>query len=89
VILGSWAPKKYLAMSGKEHLHTMGLVDTPLCRMSEQEDETVGHVLCECPELSSIRECVFGESWPTTAHIKEMSPNDLSTFLEKAGWTVT
>lgn len=42
----------------RKHLHTMGLVDTPLCRMCEREDETVGHVLCECPELSSIRECV-------------------------------
>jgi len=58
---GKLAPKKYLAMTRKKlrltvgfltghcqlrkHLHTMGLVDTPLCRMCEQEDETVGHVL--------------------------------------------
>jgi len=55
----------------------MELVDTPLCRMCEQEDE------------SSIRECVFGESWPTPADIKDMSPSDLSTFLGEAGWTVT
>jgi len=55
----------------------MELVDTPLCRMCEQEDETVGHVLCECPELLSIRECVFGEAWLTPVDIKEMSPSDL------------
>jgi len=102
---GKLAPKKYLAITRKnlllkvgfltghcqlrKHLHTMGLVDTPLYRMCEQKDETVGNVLCECPELSSIRECVFGEVWPTPADIKEMSPNYLSTFLGKAGWTVT
>jgi len=94
---GKLAPKKFLAMTRKnlrlkvgfltgdcqlrKHLHTIGLVDTPLCGMCEQEDKTVGHVLCECPEFSSIRDCVFGECWPIPANIKEMSPSDLSTFL--------
>lgn len=61
---GKLAPKKNLAMTRKnlrlavgcltghcqlrKDLHTMGLVDTPLCRICEQEGKTLGHVLREC-----------------------------------------
>jgi len=72
-------------LSTKETLHTISLVDIPRCRMCEQEDETVGHVLCECPELSSIRECVFGEVWPTPADIKKMSPGGLPSWKGQDG----
>ncbi|XP_072402428.1 uncharacterized protein [Diabrotica undecimpunctata] len=75
----------------KVHSRNKGnhIADRLTRKACEREDETVEHVLCDCPELSLIREYAFGESWPTPAHIREMSPGDLSTFLEMAGWTMS
>jgi ribonuclease HI len=41
------------------HLHRIGIVDSPLCRKCEEEDETSVHVLCRCPALNQLRFQIF------------------------------
>jgi len=39
----------------RRHLHLLGLLDSPLCRRCGAEEETSGHILCECEALASLR----------------------------------
>lgn len=70
----------------RKHLHRMGLSDTPLCRGCEQEDETVEHILCECPTLSQIRYFLFGEYRLTQANMRELPSGDVITYFKQVGW---
>uniref|UniRef100_V5GTB7 RNase H type-1 domain-containing protein n=1 Tax=Anoplophora glabripennis TaxID=217634 RepID=V5GTB7_ANOGL len=94
--------KKYLAMSRsnlrlvtgiqtghcwlRKHLYNMGKCETPLCRGCEQEDETVLHLLCECTAVSSTRESMLGERWPSMAYIREIPLSNVTTFFTVIGW---
>lgn len=70
----------------RKHLHTMGLVETPICRACEEEDETVEHVLTTCPALAHLRESMLGELWPNMANIRETPPSAVLSFARHLGW---
>jgi hypothetical protein len=45
-----------------KHLHNMGLTDEPICIAAcEMEDESVFHLLCNCPSLISLRVRIFSK----------------------------
>jgi ribonuclease HI len=69
-----------------KHLHRMGVSDTPLCRGCKQEDETMEHVLCDCPALSSTRKAAFDEFWLTPANIREAPLGDVINYVRNVGW---
>nr|XP_022908979.1 uncharacterized protein LOC111420256 [Onthophagus taurus] len=69
-----------------KHLYNMKLVDSPLCRACEQDDETVKHILCDCPSLTDLRMRTFGEEWPTTDGIRNTPPRDILAFGKSLGW---
>ena len=66
----------------RKHLHTMGLADSPLCRVCGIVAETPFHLVCECLPLARVRYQRFG-----LAEIKEprkvpqMSPVGARDFL--------
>jgi len=39
----------------RRHLYRMGLSHNPTCRKCGTEEETSGHILCECEDLASLR----------------------------------
>jgi ribonuclease HI len=69
-----------------KHLHRMMVSDTPLCRGCKQEDETMEHILCDCPALSSTRKAVFDEFWLTPANIREAHLGDVINYVKTVGW---
>ena len=70
----------------KKHLHTMGLVESPLCRGCKQEDETVEHVLCHCPALALKRGSMLGDFWPSMASYGAAPPGSVIKFIQCVGW---
>jgi hypothetical protein len=56
----------------RRHLHQLGLVDSPLCR-SGVEEETLGHSLCECEALASLRHVHLGSFFLELEDIKSIS----------------
>lgn len=58
------------------HLHRMGLIESPLCSLCGESEESSFHVLCECPAL--VNERIL---WLGTA---ETSPENLATFPPSA-----
>ena len=44
----------------RKHLHLLGLLGNPLCRRCGAEEETSGHILCECEALASLRHAYLG-----------------------------
>ena len=39
----------------RSHLYIMGISNNPTCRKCGTEEETSGHILCECEALASLR----------------------------------
>ena len=70
----------------RKHLHIMGLSESALCRGCEQEDETIEHILYDCPTLSFIRRFVFGEYRLTPADIREAPLGDVVNYIKSIGW---
>ncbi|XP_071053440.1 uncharacterized protein [Onthophagus taurus] len=69
-----------------KHLQNMKLADSPLCRACEQDDETVKHILCDCPSLTDLRLRTFGEEWPTTDDIRNAPLGAVLAFGKSLGW---
>nr|XP_022902690.1 uncharacterized protein LOC111415306 [Onthophagus taurus] len=69
-----------------KHLQNMKLADSPLCRACEQDDETVKHILCDCPSLTDLRMRTFGEEWPTTDDIRNAPLGAVLAFGKSLGW---
>jgi hypothetical protein len=45
-----------------KHLHNMGLLDDPICIACGMEDETAFRLLCNCPNLISLRMRTFSKA---------------------------
>ena len=69
-----------------KHLHILGIVSDPTCRGCLEEDETAEHVLCYCPALSSIRDKVLGDPWPSMADLSGASPAVILELINAVGW---
>ena len=44
----------------RRHLYIMGISNNPTCRKCGTEEETSGHILCECEALASLRHIYLG-----------------------------
>jgi hypothetical protein len=62
------------------HLHSLGLIDSPLCRRCEVEEETSAHILCECEALASLRHVHLGSFF--------FEPEDIKIISLGAIWNV-
>ena len=42
------------------HRHKIGLVESPLCRLCGEDNETFTHILCDCPTIRDKRQILTG-----------------------------
>ena len=59
----------------------MKLCKSPTCRACEHEEESVSHIMFECPVLANLR-----EAWPTPSQLRNSPPGALLTFVKNLGW---
>ena len=64
----------------------MKLCNSPICRACEHEEESVSHIMFECPVLGNLREFTLGEAWPTASQLRNSPPGALLTFVKNLGW---
>lgn len=55
-----------------KHLHTIGVLDTPMCGKFKDMNETSYHLLCECNSITILRLSVMGKSFPELKDIRNM-----------------
>nr|XP_022904347.1 uncharacterized protein LOC111416527 [Onthophagus taurus] len=71
-----------------KHLHNLKLAVNPLCRFCEESEETVRHILCDCPTLQDLRMRDFGEEWPSTDGIRNAFLRCILAFGNSLGWLI-
>ena len=64
----------------RRHLHLMGLIDSPLCRRYEEEEENSAQILCECEALSSLRHAYLGSFLLDPEDVKSLSLGAIWNF---------
>jgi len=69
----------------RRHLHLLGLMDSPLCRRCEAEEETSAHILCECEVLASLRHAHLGSFFLGPEVIKSVSLGAIWNFSKVRG----
>ena len=69
----------------RRHLHLMGLIDSPLCRRYEAEEENSAHILCECETLASLRHAYFGFFFLDPEDVKSLSLGAIWNFSKGNG----
>lgn len=70
----------------KKHLHTIGTGTDPICRGCNEEEETMEHILCDCPSLLQFRRTILGNYSASLEDIGRCPPRRLLSFFEKVGW---
>jgi ribonuclease HI len=68
-----------------KHLHTLGLVESPICRFCDEEDETPIHCLCYCERLVARRIRHFGEPFVEPEMLVNVSSEEILDFFEGTG----
>lgn len=72
----------------RQYLHRFKIADSPLCACNSQDEETVAHILLECPRYARERyevECLVGSSLKDIAGVIESEDRDVSeAFLRYA-----
>jgi len=63
----------------------MGLIDSPLCRRYEAEEENSAHILCECETLASLRHAYFGFFFLDPEDVKSLSLGAIWNFSKGNG----
>jgi len=58
----------------------MGLIDSPLCRRYEEEEENSAQILCECEALSSLRHAYLGSFLLDPEDVKSLSLGAIWNF---------
>ena len=67
----------------QRHLHTLGIVDSPLCpNCGEEEEESVEHFVCKCEAFCRIRREIFGSSYLDVEVIKNKEKVKLSKYIK-------
>jgi len=67
------------------HLHLLGMLDSPLCRRCEAEEETLAHILCECEALASLRRAYLGSFFFESEYIKSICMGAIWNFSKATG----
>ena len=60
----------------------MKLCNSPTC---EQEEESVSHIIFECPVLANLSQFTLGESWPITRQLGNAHPEASLIFVKHLG----
>jgi len=68
-----WVVTCLLTGHSTRHLHLLGLLDSPLCRMCGVKGETSAHILCECEALASLRHAHLGSFFLEAEDINSIS----------------
>jgi hypothetical protein len=63
----------------------LGLLYSPLCRRCGVEEETSGHILCDCEALASLRHTHLGSFFLEAKDIKCISLGAVWSFAKAAG----
>jgi hypothetical protein len=69
----------------RRHLHLTGLIDSPLSRKCEAEDETSAHILCRCKALALLRHTHLGSFFLEPENIKNISLGTIWNFNKATG----
>jgi len=69
----------------RRHLHTLGLLDRPLCRRCGVKEETSAHILFECKALASLRHMYLGSFFLEPEGIKSISLGAVWNFSRVTG----
>ncbi|XP_050298762.1 uncharacterized protein LOC126737762 isoform X1 [Anthonomus grandis grandis] len=69
----------------RSHLHAIGIADNPECRSCCEEDETVDHVVGECPALTRARFKYLGNTFSVPSDFKSFIPESLIGFSNAVG----
>ena len=65
------------------HLSKMGLSHSADCRWCHVEEETTGHLLCECQAWAVLRQKVVESSYLETSQLKELDLGSLVLLAER------
>ena len=67
----------------QKHLHTLGIVDTPLCpSCGDEEEESVEHYLCRCEAFRQVRNKYLGKSYLRYREISTLHSSDISNYIK-------
>lgn len=76
----------YTGHSGaRQHMHRIGLAENAECRLCLEDDETIEHILCQCPAAARLRFSLFGEAVSRLEDIKATTPNTLLCYVKRLG----
>ena len=67
----------------QKHLHTIGLMNDPMCRCCcEDEEETAFHFIGDCEAFVSIRKSVFGKEYLASEDIRILTIPSLLKYVK-------
>jgi hypothetical protein len=68
----------------------MGLIDSPICKKCEADEETSAHVLCESEALAALRYTYLGSFFLDPEDAGSLNLGAIGTLLKEQGsltWT--
>lgn len=80
--LATFAITGHCSLNG--HLNKMGLVESPICTMCWEDDDTMAHLLTDCPAFSALRFEFFQSPTLGTEEIWEFSLKNILGFLRRS-----
>jgi hypothetical protein len=69
----------------RRHLHTMGLLDSPLCRKCGAGEEISAHALCDCEALATLRHIYLGSFFLDPVNVRGLSLRAIWNFYRRTG----
>lgn len=81
--LVTFAITEHCSLNG--HLHRMGLVESPVCTLCGEDDETMAHIMTDCPAHSALRFELFQSPTLGTEEIWEFPLKKILGFLVRSG----
>ena len=68
----------------RHHMHRIGLAENAECRLC-LDDETMEHVLCQCPAAARLRLSLLGAVTVRLKGLKGIALSTLVCFIKKLG----
>ncbi|XP_055715751.1 uncharacterized protein LOC129809728 [Phlebotomus papatasi] len=73
----------------KKHLNKIGIQCDPMCRGCNETEETVIHLVCDCPSLCNLRRKLLGKAVLPQSELPGIKPACLMEFIRRSGWLDT
>ena len=67
------------------HMHRIGLAENAERRLCLEDDETMEHVLCQCPAAARLRLSLLGAATVRLEDLKGITPSTLLCLIKKLG----